>query len=335
MVVDVRNRTQIGAIVAQSKSMPFRVRPGEPIGKGLERNLGKQLRSAIDQLARANASDEAIHESRKSIKKARAILLLVPKDLRDQANRDIERLRGAGRLLAPLRDVDAMVNTAGDLCNRYAGAQQKETCEAVRRTLAWHKTQVQAEGRRDGIPLIAARTLRSVRGAKRWRLKRTGFSRMVSVLRWDHKRAQRAMARAEHSHQDTDFHRWRRRVKVLWYHLRLLEVRASTAKRRADELKLLDTWLGEDHNLAVLRAQMDTEPGLQGDKSAVALVIELSARRREELRRDALSLGARVFAERPRDAFSDLHQIWQPRISRRPVTDVRVADFTGQMCRRA
>jgi CHAD domain-containing protein len=306
--------------------MAYRVRQDEPIGKGLERILAKELRSAVDELAHTNTSDEAIHESRKSIKKARAILLLVPKDFRDKADRDIEQLRGAGRLLAPLRDVDAMVKSVGDLCDRYAGAQQNETCAAVRRILDWHKTELETEGRRDRITLNAAQALRIVRGARRFHLKRTGFSTLVSALKWDHKRARRAMARAKNSYGDADFHRWRRRVKVLWYHLRLLEVRATTAKRRADELKQLETWLGEDHNLAVVRTQL-AEPGLQSDRSAAALVIELSGRRQEELRREALSLGAQVFADRPRDAFRDLQEIWQLRNNGRPVRDVRAADL--------
>jgi CHAD domain-containing protein len=306
--------------------MAYRIREDEPIGKGLERILGKELRTAVDRLTQTNTSDEAIHEARKSIKKARAILLLVPKGFSDKADRDIEQLRGAGRLLAPLRDVDAMVKAAGDLCDRYAGAQQKETCASVRRTLDWHKTELEAEGGRDRISLTAAQALRIVRGAKRWHLKRTDFSTLVSALKWDYKRARRAMARAQDSYGDADFHRWRRRVKVQWYHLRLLEVRATTAKRRADELKQLEGWLGEDHNLAVLRTQL-AEPGLQSDRTAAALVIELSGRRQEELRRDALSLGAHAFADPPRDAFRDLQEMWQPRNTGRPVSDVRVADL--------
>jgi CHAD domain-containing protein len=298
--------------------MAYRVRQDEPIGHGLERILRRELRSTIDQLAQPNPSDEAIHESRKSIKKARAILLLVPKDARDRADRDINQLRSVGRLLAPLRDVDAMVKTAVDLCDRYAAAQQRETCAAVRRTLDWHKTQMQAEGRRDRITGIAAQALRTLRGAKRLHLKQAGFSKLVRMLEWDYRRAQRAMSRAESAHGDADFHRWRRRVKVMWYHLRLLEARAVTAERRADELKELDMPLGEDHDLAVLRAQIIAEPGLQPDNSAAALVIELSGRRQEELRRGTLSLGARLFAEKPRDAFRDLKQLWKPRISGLP-----------------
>jgi len=314
-------------VVATFLRMAYRIRQDEPIGKGLERMLAKELRSAVDQLAHPNASDEAIHESRKSIKKARAILLLVPKGFRDKADRDIAQLRGAGHLLAPLRDVDAIVKTAGDLCHRYAGAQQQETCASVRRILEWRKKELEAEGERDRITLSAAQALRVVRSAKRWHLKRTGFSTLVSTLEWDYKRARRAMALAEHSNGDADFHRWRRRIKVLWYHLRLLEVRATTAKRWAGELKPLEAWLGEDHNLAVLRTEL-AEPGSQSDSPAGELVIELSGRRQEELRREALSSGARLFADRPRDAFRDLEEIWQPRNNDRQVRDVRGAGLS-------
>jgi hypothetical protein len=85
------------------------------------------------------------------------------------------------------------------------------------------------------------------------------------------------MALAKNFCRDSDFHRWRKRVKVLWDHLRLLEVRALTAKRRADELKQLETWLGEDHNVAVLRTQVTVDPRLQPDESAAALMIEFSS----------------------------------------------------------
>jgi hypothetical protein len=97
-------------------------------------------------------------------------------------------------------------------------------------------------------------------------------------------------------------HEWRKRVKDLWYHERLVvELWAPVLTAHAQETRRLSELLGDEHDLAVLAELLVAHPALRGDPTAGAEqlpgVIEA---RRAELRDDAFALGARVYADRPK-----------------------------------
>lgn len=61
--------------------MSFRLRPQESVARGLRRLALKELRSAHDELRRSDSpKSEAIHATRKSVKKVRAIFELIDAD---------------------------------------------------------------------------------------------------------------------------------------------------------------------------------------------------------------------------------------------------------------
>ncbi len=71
----------------------------------------------------------------------------------------------------------------------------------------------------------------------------------------------------------------------------------------------LSDLLGDDHDLAVLRGELDTRSGLDG--GAVRTLAAVLDRRRGELQRAALPLGTRLFAA-PTDALVDqLEACWR------------------------
>jgi hypothetical protein len=106
------------------------------------------------------------------------------------------------------------------------------------------------------------------------------------------------MASVHANPDDSAFHMWRRRVKDHWYHIRLLEGINAKALRRARRLKRLETWLGDDHNLVLLRTTMLNEAAQFGRDRTTALVLGCIATHQATLRRRALRLGHRLFARR-------------------------------------
>ena len=105
-------------------------------------------------------------------------------------------------------------------------------------------------------------------------------------------------------------HEWRKRVKYHRYHLRMLEPLWPEVwgARRAAVHELSDL-LGDDHDLAVLRGELEARRGLADD--AVRTLAAVVDRRRGELQRAAMPLGARLFAQ-PTDAMVDqLEACWQ------------------------
>ena len=94
-------------------------------------------------------------------------------------------------------------------------------------------------------------------------------------------------------------HEWRKRAKDLWYQSRLLgDAWPRAFKALAQEAHALADVLGDDHDLAVLVGRLRV--GAREQATDDDEVLELVERRREELQREALRLGARLYAEKPR-----------------------------------
>ena len=77
-----------------------------------------------------------------------------------------------------------------------------------------------------------------------------------------YRRARQEMENVAAEPEDLRFHAWRRRVKDHWYQMRLIEGLNGRAHARVRQLNQLQTWLGDDHNLVVLRdAILGRPPG--------------------------------------------------------------------------
>jgi CHAD domain-containing protein len=113
-----------------------------------------------------------------------------------------------------------------------------------------------------------------------------------------------------------NLHEWRKRVKDLWYHLRLLKcVSPGIVGGQADEADKLSDLLGDDHDLAVLRETLRTGAGeLAVDVDAVIALID---HRREQLQAQALRIGERLYAESPKAFARRMHRYWKASRSRR------------------
>src|SRR5579884_2299948 len=146
---------------------------------------------------------------------------------------------------------------------------------------------------------------------KTWPLNADGFSAIRTGLEDSYRAGRKAEARAAKQPRPENFHEWRKRVKDHWYHVRLLEpLWSDVMQAREKSLKSLETWLGEDHNLVVLRDKVLNEPDLSADQKAVALLIRLIERRQKQLRRNAFGLGARVYEEKPREFSRHMKRLW-------------------------
>ncbi len=106
-----------------------------------------------------------------------------------------------------------------------------------------------------------------------WPLERDGFDLLRPGLRRAYARARKTFRSARKKRSDEALHEWRKRSKDLWYALRIVR-RAWPAVlgATADEAHELSDRLGDDHDLAVLNADLD-EVGAQ-----------LTAEQREQLR---------------------------------------------------
>jgi CHAD domain-containing protein len=292
--------------------MPYRLDPRESVDQGLRRCAREQLDRAIDQLTEGIHDDpvEAVHDARKALKKERSLLRLFRGALTPaERRRENEAFRDAGRHLSAARDAEVMLQAVDDLSGRFAGQVPKKTFDAMRRRL-----EAERDSERASLPDSTSEVAEELKAVRRrideWQLTRKGWRAVEPGVCRGYRRGHRAFERVRGEPSVESLHEWRKRTKDLWYHLRLLTpTSAGIVGGQAKEAHRLSDLLGDDHDLAVLRDRLEsTESEFVVD---VGPVFELIDHRREQLQRQAMLVGERLYAETPKAFRRRLHRYWK------------------------
>lgn len=241
--------------------MAYRLRLDESVADGLRRLARKELKSAADMLRQGRTpDDDAIHEARKSMKKVRAIVHLVDADGGRGLRRTARRLRAINRTLSKARDADAMLEVLATLKKKQPHLFTAPTFARVRRHLLARKRTLMKNAQHDGAWQDIVDDLRRLRrSAGHWTPEHRRFGALGAGLAITYKRGRKAMHRAIERGQANDFHEWRKQVKTLWYELRLIQDCSPGIRHDIAALDRAERWLGEDHNVVILCAELAKE----------------------------------------------------------------------------
>jgi CHAD domain-containing protein len=275
--------------------MAYRLKSGRSIGKQLSRIVRKELARVIGEMDDAAHDPEGVFDARKRIKKIRAVLHLLRSPLARDFRIHDQALRNVAHHLAASRDADAAVEILAAVRKHYPAQMTRTIVAAVRRGLTRRKRG--AESRLN--PAQLRRNLRRSAPAIPQAVRRAADRTTVRDGVVDgYKRARRAMRDVRTVPADAGFHKWRRRVKDHWYHVRLLQRMRPSGRSRAARLKQLETWLGDDHNLVTLGATLLQTPSAFGDERTTTIVLGCIEKYQATLRKQALKLGARLFQQK-------------------------------------
>jgi hypothetical protein len=294
--------------------MAFRIAAGQAIEGEVRRIADRQLQLAIAGLKATGdrESDRRVHTARRHVKKVRALIRLVEPCLAGGGEATQRRLRKVSRMLAAVADGEAIVGTLDALARRYPHDLSASTFAALQAVLQAHEARVDHDAARASVLRTAARRLAWERTkVPTWRLTRRGLRAIAPGLRRSVRAARRAMRRAVADPTTRRYNAWRRRVKDLWFHLRLLE--GWTGGALAEEqllLERLDGLLGEAHNCALL-CDVLAAHGV-GSRQESARILRLVRRYRCDLRRRAEGLAPRVHATKPRAFVTRVADRWHP-----------------------
>jgi CHAD domain-containing protein len=285
----------------------YRLEPGEKVGPGVKRIIKEQIDQSVSGLEGPDDRDEVVHDVRKRLKKIRAALRLVRLEIGEDVYKP-ENIcyRDAGRRLSPVRDSFVKVETLDLLLDRYGDYLDAEALEPLRgRLLTRHADTVTKVLDGGHAMEDVLDTLRDARArVDALPIEATGTDAFYGGLRKVYKRGHNRLADAYDDPTVGAFHEWRKRVKYLWYHERILEnVWAPVLEEMADQTHDLSDYLGDAHDLAELRALLKGDP----DLVSIAprdLVIGLLNQEEDRLRTAARPVGERIYLESP-DAFTD------------------------------
>jgi len=292
--------------VQQRGVMAFELDHRKHIDRQLRKIARRQLRRTISTLdtdgGNGGTFGGAVHESRKSVKKIRAVTALLQAAGARVPRKDRSRLKSAARTLSGVRDSAAIIEALERLHRKYPSQLPQHTYGILRRGLVDARDRVEARALRDGCVHDVARQLTKTRDAvKEWSAPSIDWADAIELLAESYRRSRKAMKHARTTGQSAAVHGWRKAVKTFWYQLRLAKPLTSRMSALVNAMRRLETALGDDHNLVVLAATLRACPGLRTMSAQIRQVDRLAVRMREPIRRRAFALGRRIHRRKPKE----------------------------------
>ena len=294
--------------------MSFEIKPHGQIGPALQLLVCEQLTRVVELLHKAGqgAGTEAAHEVRKRIKKGRALLSLLREPLGDDLYRQEDGiLQKTNRTLGSMRDAQMLLKTFEHFQRRFFPEKPPAFIRAIRENFVAHERRCSA---RLAQSTTLAENLASMRElvirATHWTVQDYAWKELRKAVRRSYRRARDAYQDAVGAPTAPRLHRWRKRVKELGYHIRLLRrVCPSLMEELAQDFKVLGEFLGDDHDLVVLRTALEERREALQNGPALETLLELIDLRRSELLDTAFDLGERLHAETPSDFVQELDEL--------------------------
>jgi CHAD domain-containing protein len=283
--------------------MSYQLRKDENLGEGLRRICRKQIEAAIANATGAKkTSDTPVHQTRKHLKKARAALRLVRKEIGGGLFREQDHcLRDVARMISEIRDAEVRLQTVRELqgiTQRRGRRGAYPKLEAMLMMELENFMAAFAEWHTQAVPMLE----RAHANMDCWPLDHLNCKELRRAVQRSYKSARNALACAQAAPTTENFHRFRTHAKRLCYDLRILRpVNSVVLKNLTDDLDAMGSLLGRAHDLTFLGDRLRGEeqsPQSRRESHQLLAVIEVN---KGDLQRGAAELAEHFFAERPRD----------------------------------
>jgi CHAD domain-containing protein len=285
--------------------MGFRLKLREPLPDGLKRVFREQIQSALE-LCRHPAKERGVtvHEVRKHLKKLRAAMRLAIGEVGKNRHRREDRcVRKIGRLVSDLRDAQVRLQTLIQLRDETRKRSGEDSFPRIEELLSLERESFSAAfagWQKQAIPQLEAVEARLLK----WPLEDLTWKQICGAVGKIYKRGQRGLAKTINDPEPENFHAWRKRVKDLWYQLRILQpLNRVVLEEMAHDAEVLSELLGLEHDLDFLWARLEKESGDETLRDELAQLQKVIRKRGKRLRTNALELGRRFYAE-PSKAFA-------------------------------
>ena len=244
------------------------------------------------------APERTVHETRKALKRARALVRLQQSALgRKRFRRANATLRQAGRRLAGARDAEVIAETLQSIVESHPKRLAHSAGVAkLRERLLDEREQARQRGEAHQREAVLAE-LRATRALlERWQPSQSERKTARLGLHRIYRRGLKRGRRARKAKDSPSLHAWRKRVKDLRYAAEALELREVA--KQADRL---GETVGQEHDLWLLaQCLRRNRKCFKGDSAARKQLRELIARRRRRLRKRAFKLGEELYRQPPK-----------------------------------
>jgi len=292
--------------------MAFHFKKEESPTRAVRRLSRERIGRALEYL-RQSGRLEAIHSVRKEIKKLRATLGLVRGKMGENAYRKrVKTLRTAAKCLQDPRDARVRPQALERLVERYRNRLPARPFAGIKKVLKQNcRAEVHEFGKGKSVTVVGRLLQKIGRRAGDLKVKADGWTAIQPGLQESYSQGRSAYELALKESSPKNLHRWRKHVQDLWHQLRLLHpIQPESMRLAAGDMKRLSQYLGDDHDLVVLRQFVSRHCG-RGYAREVKVLNRLMDLRQKELRSAAYDLGLRFFAENPSSFCRRLENYWR------------------------
>ncbi len=294
-------------------TVQFQLRSGYPFLAEVKRLLLEQTDSALRHLTDSQQTvDKRVHEVRKCFKCLRGTLRLVRDEMPAATYAQLNvRFRDLGRQLSWVRSSAVLPETLLTLQKRFPEhLSSQESKLLLTRLHAWHE-QVYERVQPEQLflqfvpPLQQTRAQLAALPLEADRFPAAGMRRVYA-------RGRRAMLRCQQQPSVETFHDWRKRVKYLRFHMRMLTPvwPAAFACLNREWVALSDL-LGLNHDLADFQHSLQRNTQFFAPPAIWTPALNLSQVYRRQLEAQSLDMGARLYAEKPGAFVRRMESYWR------------------------
>jgi CHAD domain-containing protein len=238
--------------------MSYKIKQSRPLDGEVRRVIKERITHSMAHLSRYDqSSDKAVHEVRKNMKKSRACLRLVRYSISDSTYKALNaKYRDLSRMLADAREAVVQLETLDALRGELTHPDDTEIVERALRDdyRRAHRELLQPRN----VPADVRNQLKqSIQEIDELSIAGEGFDIFHKGIKRIYKQGRKAMTLARAFPEGEHLHDWRKRVKYLWYHLRLLQSAwPKVMKGYAKSLDQISDCLGLEHDLVDLKHKL-------------------------------------------------------------------------------
>ncbi|MBN1436135.1 MAG: CHAD domain-containing protein [Sedimentisphaerales bacterium] len=296
--------------------MSFRFVATESLGDNVKRIVDEQIGRILREIERdPSCCDTTVHEIRKRCKRIRAVLKLARGELDCGGVFKCENqwFRDAARSFSSVRDATVVIETYDDIVQGCSCESEMGVFAPIRQGLIVQREKTISQHHDDQrlIEEFVSSMAQARERVKDWPIGDKGFAGLAEGLRKTYRGGRRAMREAYKVGSEEAFHAWRKRVKDYFYQVWTLKgIWEPVLTALQDELKKLSDYLGDDHNLTVLKEAVAGDGERLRGVCDMEKFYELVDRQRSRLRSKGWLLGQRIYADKPGVLVGRMSKYW-------------------------
>ena len=283
--------------------------PGEDAYREVRRVVRQQIDLAIAVLTgKVTSLDEAVHQTRKGIKRIRAALRAVQELCPEFVSKENKRFRAIAHRLANDREAAALQRAVAGLLHRC-----NTSLIQVQEGLLTHFARVNGDAGAVAkrIAEVVSALDQAKREARDWTCEHsgTGTGEILQAMGRRYAMGRRAYNHAYAVPHPEEFHNWRKRVKDQLYLTRLLDrLLPDSIREQHDSLDDLSEALGEDHDLASLRGLLLADSEVCRDRRMRRHLLTTIDERQSQLRQRASAIAQKIYHCAPAGYLKELEE---------------------------